>query len=244
MTKSCHSRDRRRRRCRGPADDLARALDPAGLMAQALWIADRDAGGGLIAALDRLDIVNEISWPYPDPCATVADRLGHPRLDAALSPGRRADPDAADARGRDRDRARRDRGGRGVRRRGRGQRPPRAACRFRAAVAAHDPRLQAGARRPTISPRAARALDSPARSNVIRSTSATAARMGRRGAKCGGKRGDARNAAIAATRPAAWIRRDIGAPEIVSPDAGNRPIAWPHPASSWSPIRSSTRAPR
>lgn len=35
-------------------EDLVRALDPADLMAHALWAADRDAGGGMIAALDRL----------------------------------------------------------------------------------------------------------------------------------------------------------------------------------------------
>lgn len=59
---------------------LAKALDPVGLMAAALARAEQDAGSpGLLQKIDRLDIINEISWPYPDPEAEIRERLG--RLD-------------------------------------------------------------------------------------------------------------------------------------------------------------------
>jgi acetyl-CoA acetyltransferase len=60
---------------------LAQAREPAALMADALLAALQDAGGApattLLAALDRLDIVAEHSWPYADPCEVLAARLGH-----------------------------------------------------------------------------------------------------------------------------------------------------------------------
>lgn len=60
---------------------LARAREPAALMADALFTALQDACGPsattLLAALDRLDIVAQHSWPYDDPCEVLATRLGH-----------------------------------------------------------------------------------------------------------------------------------------------------------------------
>ena len=47
-------------------EDLARALDPADLMAHALWAADRDAGGGMIAALE--------GWTFEGPKGTTTIR--------------------------------------------------------------------------------------------------------------------------------------------------------------------------
>ena len=51
-----------------PADPVE-GKEPVALMAEALRLAEADAGGAgrLLAALDSLDIVNEISWPYRDP---------------------------------------------------------------------------------------------------------------------------------------------------------------------------------
>jgi acetyl-CoA C-acetyltransferase len=59
-----------------PAEPLL-AREPAALMAEALRRADADAGAkagsNLLAALDSLDIVNSVSWPYHDvPEALVA----------------------------------------------------------------------------------------------------------------------------------------------------------------------------
>ena len=52
---------------------LADALDPVGLMAVAAWRSDVD---GLLAAVDRLDVVNLVSWRYADPPGALAARLG------------------------------------------------------------------------------------------------------------------------------------------------------------------------
>jgi acetyl-CoA C-acetyltransferase len=52
---------------------LAQALDPVGLMALAARRADI---GGLLARVDRLDVVNLVSWRYADPPDELAARLG------------------------------------------------------------------------------------------------------------------------------------------------------------------------
>ncbi|HEY5755238.1 MAG TPA: hypothetical protein VIU34_05415 [Steroidobacter sp.] len=58
--------------------DLARAREPAALMADALLAALRDAAGpSLLTALDSLDIVAEHSWPYDQPCDVLTARIGH-----------------------------------------------------------------------------------------------------------------------------------------------------------------------
>jgi acetyl-CoA acetyltransferase len=56
-----------------PSDPIM-AMEPAALMAEALSRAERDAGAHLLASLDSLDVINEISWPYLDPCGEVAAR--------------------------------------------------------------------------------------------------------------------------------------------------------------------------
>src|SRR5262249_59634733 len=63
------------------APDRMLAMEPAALMAEALQRAEQDAGAGLLAGLDSLDVINEISWPYIDPCAEITAR-------AKLSPQR------------------------------------------------------------------------------------------------------------------------------------------------------------
>ena len=52
---------------------LSEALDPIGLMALAAKRADV---GGLLTAVDRLDVVNLVSWRYADPPGQLAARLG------------------------------------------------------------------------------------------------------------------------------------------------------------------------
>src|SRR5215213_4724998 len=60
-----------------PADPLE-GKEPVALMAEALRLAEADAGGAgrLLVALDSLDIVNEISWPYRDPVGRLCAALG------------------------------------------------------------------------------------------------------------------------------------------------------------------------
>lgn len=57
-------------------DDPAQGLEPLALMQAALAGADADGGGGLVAAIDSLDIVNLMSWRYADPAAQLVARLG------------------------------------------------------------------------------------------------------------------------------------------------------------------------
>ena len=73
------------------------ALEPAALMAEALRRAEADSGGtGLLAAVQSLRTISELSWPYRNPALAVArpagDRAGppgqHPRR---RQPGRRDD---------------------------------------------------------------------------------------------------------------------------------------------------------
>ena len=45
-------------------------------MALAARRADEDAGGDLLTQVDRLDVVNLVSWRYADPPAALATRLG------------------------------------------------------------------------------------------------------------------------------------------------------------------------
>lgn len=58
-----------------PADPVL-GLEPLALMAVALKRADADAGGGLLGAIDSLDVVNLMSWRYSDAARQLADRLG------------------------------------------------------------------------------------------------------------------------------------------------------------------------
>ena len=65
---------------------LDAGLEPAALMVEALRRADADAGARLLPALDSLDIVNEVSWPYRDPVGRVCSLLGHRPRRAAYGP--------------------------------------------------------------------------------------------------------------------------------------------------------------
>ncbi|RYI99415.1 MAG: acetyl-CoA acetyltransferase, partial [Acetobacteraceae bacterium] len=62
-----------------PAEPIL-AREPAALMAEALRRADADAGAragsNLLAALDSLDIVNSVSWPYHDVPEALVAQLG------------------------------------------------------------------------------------------------------------------------------------------------------------------------
>ncbi|WP_243453507.1 acetyl-CoA acetyltransferase [Polymorphobacter multimanifer] len=58
-----------------PADPAA-ALEPLALMAAAVRAADDDAGGGFLARIDSLDVINLVSWRYDRVAARLAERLG------------------------------------------------------------------------------------------------------------------------------------------------------------------------
>ena len=65
---------------------LSHALDPIGLMALAARRADDDAGGRLLRRVDRLDVVNLVSWRYADPPGELAARLGIAPRSASYAP--------------------------------------------------------------------------------------------------------------------------------------------------------------
>lgn len=58
-----------------PSDPMA-ALEPLALMEAAVRAADEDAGGGFLARLDALDVINLVSWRYDRVAARLAARLG------------------------------------------------------------------------------------------------------------------------------------------------------------------------
>jgi acetyl-CoA C-acetyltransferase len=52
------------------------SIEPVELMAQAARLADDDAGGGLLSRIDSLQVVNLLSWPYPDAPGLLASLIG------------------------------------------------------------------------------------------------------------------------------------------------------------------------
>lgn len=58
------------------AQTLDDSLEPLELMTRAARAADEDAGGGVLAKLDSLKVVNILGWPYPDAPGLLAERLG------------------------------------------------------------------------------------------------------------------------------------------------------------------------
>ena len=48
--------------------------------------ADKDAGGGLLGQVDRIDVVNLVSWRRADPPAELAARLGTAPLSTSEAP--------------------------------------------------------------------------------------------------------------------------------------------------------------
>ncbi len=53
----------------------AQGLEPMALMAEAIRRADADAGGGLLAKIDSIDVINSVSWPYADLLGALCARL-------------------------------------------------------------------------------------------------------------------------------------------------------------------------
>src|SRR5258708_12444036 len=55
--------------------DIAAGLEPLTLLEQAMRRAEADSGAKLIGELGSLDVVNFLSWRYPDPEKLLAARL-------------------------------------------------------------------------------------------------------------------------------------------------------------------------
>ena len=209
---------------------LANAREPADLMLAALRRAEADAAVSILSSLESLDIINEISWPYPDPCALMTQRLALPGLRAAYHPVGGQTPLMAlhEAALRIQD----------------GECQIAAICGAEAEQTVRQAR-KAGYVLPWTAPvpdfqpirgahyqsEISRTLDLASPANVYPLyENATRAFWGQTfdGAQAESAAIWVGNAAIARSREVAWIQRDVTAAEIVTPSAANRLIAWPY----------------
>jgi acetyl-CoA acetyltransferase len=67
-------------------EDPAHGHEPLALMEAALRRAEQDAGVALLSRLDSLDVVNQVTWPYADMPAQLADLLGASPAHAVYGP--------------------------------------------------------------------------------------------------------------------------------------------------------------
>jgi acetyl-CoA C-acetyltransferase len=213
-----------------PSDPIM-AMEPAALMAEALLRAERDAGAPLLPGLDSLDVINEISWPYLDPCSEVAARAGLSPRRAVYGPVGGQTPIQAihDA----------------ALRITRGESAIAAIC---GAEAAHAVRQAAKAavklpwsrrdeshvplRASTFQQPAARALDVATPAHVYPFYENACQRAWEQTPEQGQEESArvwAGYSAVAASRPAAWLTRPYEAQEIQAVTPQNRLIAWPYP---------------
>jgi acetyl-CoA acetyltransferase len=207
------------------------AMEPAALMAEALLRAEQDAGARLLTCLDSLDVINEISWPYIDPCGEVAARAKLSPRSAVYGPVGGQTPVQAihDA----------------ALRIARGESTIAAIC---GAEAQHAVRQAAKAgvtlpwngrdenhvplRASIFQQPAARALDSATPAHVYPFYENACQKAWGQTPEQGQEESAevwAGYSAVAATRPAAWLTRPYKAREIRTVSAQNRLIAWPYP---------------
>ncbi|TGE02289.1 acetyl-CoA acetyltransferase [Methylobacterium nonmethylotrophicum] len=211
--------------------------EPAALMAEALARAEADAGGGWLARLSSLDVVNAVSWPYADLALRVAEMIGHrpARLaygpvggetpvrflhEAALRIARGEAAVAALCSGEAEHSA--------AAARRAGSRPERDAA---PPWTAPDPAWTNPRVRDYLHPQALRhGLSQPVFAYPLYETALQAAwgqtpRQGRDESAALW----AAMSRVAAENPHGWLRRPFGADEIATPSPANRPIAWPYP---------------
>ena len=214
----------------GELADREDRQQPLDLMQQALRLANDDAGADLLPALDSLDLVRQVSWPYPDTLGLLCERLGHrparavelpiggqtPLLAlhwAALLIASGSSSVAAVVSGEAAHTVRRSK------RQGRPLDWPRAARPSRAARAAERQRPVARLC----------GLDRPAHAYPLYETALTAA-WGQSPAESRAESAAlwAELSAVAAQREAAWSRDAVGAAAIAAPTPENRLVAWPY----------------
>ncbi|MDB5430836.1 MAG: hypothetical protein JWP35_1952 [Caulobacter sp.] len=206
-------------------------LEPAALMVAAARAAEADAGAALLGACDSLDIVNEVSWPYPDAVGLVSGLLGmsprHGRYgpvggqspvqfihEAALRIAR-GDSSLALVVGAEAESSVRRAAKAGVE------------LPWSPRVEDYDP-PRAGHAQAAL----ARTLEVAIPTNVYPFyESATRAAWGQSFSEARAESAAlwAGLSAVAATQPSAWQKRRFGADEIATVSADNRMIAWPYP---------------
>ncbi|SDB72675.1 acetyl-CoA acetyltransferase [Belnapia rosea] len=207
------------------------ALEPAALMAEALRRAATDAGApDLLAALDSLDIVNSVSWPYADLPAALAARLGQAPRRLVYGPVGGESPvrflhEAA---------LRIARGESEVSAVVGGEATHAVAQARKAGIALPwtepDPNWRRTRGRDYLHPLAVRLGVADPVTVYPFYENAVEAHLGQSPAE-----GQAESAAlwsafsgVAARNPAAWLKREYSPAEIGTPSASNRPIAYPY----------------
>jgi hypothetical protein len=207
------------------------AMEPAALMAEALSRAEQDAGARLLARLDSLDVINEISWPYLNPCAEVAVRAKLSPRRAVYGPVGGQTPVQAihDA----------------ALRIARGESIVAAICGAEAEQAVRQA-AKAGVKLPwsgrdeshvplrasTFQQPAARALDAATPAHVYPFYENACQKAWGQTPDEGQEESAevwASYSSVAAKRPGAWLSRPHEALEIRTISPQNRPIAWPYP---------------
>lgn len=202
-------------------------LSSPALMAAALELADLDAGGGWLARIQSLDIVNQISWPVEDLVAELPLLLGIAPAHVATGVPSGEAPlryinDAANRIARGECEVAAITGGEALRtaaargRAGTAGGPSKEMMRARAETMASPTRLKYGLLTPTdIYPLY---------------EAGTRAAWGMSFAEAQAESADiwSRFSAVAADNPQAWIRRRYTPGEIMAPGPDNRPIAHPY----------------
>ena len=212
-----------------PADP-AQGLDAIGLMLAALEEADRDAGGGWLADLDSLGIVQQISFRQDNPVAPkLAERLGLPDGVAYESEGPNGDSPilmldvAANKIARGEATVAAVTGGEALR-----TASQRAALAAKGLVADQNPlRKLVEGRKPGY--RQLYGLTTPVDVYPLYENAGRAA-YGQTLAEGQRESGEiwSRFSEVAARTPAAWIHQARSVAEVIEPTADNRPIAFPY----------------
>ncbi len=205
-------------------------LEPVRLMAVALRRADEDAGGGLLARLDSLAVVNQATWGYDDILRTLGETLGRAPAHAVYGPVGGESPirflhEAA-------------------------ARITAGESRVAAVCGAEAQHTLTHAQKLGLLPAWTPGVPFPPRKGggsyshplaqnlgAMRPLAvyplyenATAAAWGQTPREALAESGElwSRYAAVAATNPHAWLGKPYTAEEIVTPSASNRRIAWPY----------------
>jgi acetyl-CoA C-acetyltransferase len=209
--------------------DFMEGLEPLALMAQALQRADQDAGGGVTRAVDSLDVVNLVSWRYAEAAQQLSDRLGITPRRAVYGPVGGESPvrylhEAA------------------LRiARGESEVAAIAGAEAQSSVLKAKKAGCALPWTPLDGPRSLRGPDylhpQAVKLGVAMPITvypfydaASAANWGQTPREALAESGDlwAKYAGVAASNPAAWLKRRFSAAEIITPSADNRLIAWPY----------------
>lgn len=212
--------------------DLATTTEPADLLAVAVGEAGEDAGIGDrgMAAIDSLDVLNLLSWKYADPAGAVAARLGAHRarcrfsdiggeqptalVDAAAGRIQRGETDVAVVVGGECLASRRlwGRAGREPPWSERGEPPFQVDVHYGVGHGL----AEAGLGDPTQVYPLMENAHRAAAGDALGASQASSARIW------------AAMSEVAARTPGAWTSKVVGADEIATPSAGNRPIAHPY----------------